>query len=208
LEKSDPPVPLANEIVIPPDAAITAKTESGMITIKSGKGLKRYYTWNGVTRSVVMWPRAARWYGSFGVYYPGPGSHWLPKHEGISRGVLDEGQQHFDTLEEAIFWLRKHDRDCVYRDDGLVVCFSINLGREQINVDVWQIYIGGDKTSQYQEDDFHEKAAKMFGQTLEKEEIEQIYGWRKNRIYRTGGSKPTRLEGSNNNAIKTSWDKL
>jgi hypothetical protein len=48
----------------------------------------------------------------------------------------------------------------------------------------------------------------MFGQTLEKEEIEQIYGWRKNRIYRTGGSKPTRLEGSNNNAIKTSWDKL
>jgi hypothetical protein len=206
-KKGDPVVPLENEIVMSPDATITAKTESGTITIKSGKGLKRYYSWNGVTRSVVMWPRTCRWYGSFGLYYPGPGSHWLPNHEGVSRGVLDEGQQHFDTQEEAIVWLKKQNQDCVYNDNGLVVCFSINLGREQINVDVWQIYIGGDKTSKQQEDDFHQKAAEIFGKTLEKEEIEQIYGWRNNKIYHTGGSKPVRLEGSNNNAIKTSWGK-
>lgn len=206
-KQGDPLVPLKNEIVIPPNSTITAETEAGKITIKSGEGIKRYYTWDGTTRSVVMWPRSTRWYGSFGIYYPGPGSHWLPKHNGISRGVLEEGKQHFDTYEEATSWLNKNCRNCVYNDDGLVVCFSKNLSREQINVDVWQIYVGGDTPSQYQESDFHAESAKIFGQPLEEKEVEQIYGGRKSRIYHTGGSKPTKLEGTKNNLIKASWDK-
>lgn len=205
-KQGDPPVPLKNEIVMPPNATITAETKTGTITIKSGKGLKRYYSWDGVTRSVVMWPRLTRWYGSLGIYYPGPGSHWLPKYNGISRGVLDEGQQHFDTYEEAILWLNKKCRQCVYNDSGLVVCFSKNLRREQINVDVWQIYIGGETPSQYQESDFHQKSAEIFGRSLKEKEINQIYGWRKNRIYRTGGNKPAKLDGSNSNAITISWE--
>ena len=164
-EKGDPPIPTKNEIVMPPNATIEATTKTGTIVIKSGRGLKRYYTWDGITRSVVMWPRSKRWYGSLGIYYPGPGSHWLPKHNGISRGVLEEGQQHFKTTQEAMEWLHKHSKwyPTVYRDDGLVVSFGKNLKREQINVDVWQIYVNG--------------------------------------------KKPIKLEGSRNDAIKTSWDK-
>lgn len=206
----DPPIPVKNEIVMPPNSTVTAKTDSGTISIKSGEGLKRYYTWEGVTRSVVMGPREERWYGSFGIYYPGPENHWLPKHNGISRGVLEEGQQHFDTLEEAEAWVKKQCPGCVYNDNGLVVCFSKELDREQLNVDIWQIYIGGQTPSQYQEtgSDFQEKAARIFGQTQTEADKDLIYGGRKSRIYHTGGKKPSQLMGSNNSAITLSWDNV
>ena len=202
-KKGDSPVPFKNEIVMPPNATITATTNSGTISISSGKGLKRYYTWDNVTRSAVLGARSTRWYGSLGIYNAGMGSHWLPKHNGISRGVLEEGQQHFDTYEEAMSWLKMKCRGCVYNDSGLVVWFSKSLSREQLNVDVWQIYIGGETPSLYQE-----KAAESFGSSLDENEINQIYGGRKSKIYNTGGNKPTKLEGSNNNAITSSWDKL
>ena len=163
-KQDDPSIPSQNEIVMPPDSKMEATSKTGTIVIQSRKGLKRYYTFDGVTRSVVMIPRPDRWYGSLGMYYPGPGSHWMPRHNGISRGVLQEGQQHFASINEAMEWLRKASGwyPTVYRDDGLVVGYGKELQREQINVDVWQIYIAG--------------------------------------------QKPTKLEGSDNSAIKTSWD--
>ena len=94
-----------------------------------------------------MSPRNERWYGSLGLIYPGPGSHWLPKHEGISRGVLEEGQQNFKNMEEAMIWLNKQKDifPLVYSDDGLVVSYAKYLPREQLTVDVWQILINGKK---------------------------------------------------------------
>ena len=189
IRKGDPQIPVKNEIVMPPDSMIEATTPGGEITIKSGKGLKRYYSWDETTRSVVMWPRTERWYGSLGLYYPGPGFHWIG-HKGIKRAVVGEGQQHFDTIEEAVAWLhsRSHS-DCVYRDDGLAVCFSKNLDRHQLNVHVWQIVIEGKTPSDYQE-----------------RGGERIWDNSKNSIYKVGGHKPTKLEGSNNKLIRTSWD--
>ena len=182
-KQGDPPVPVKNEIVMPPNTTITATTKEGTITIKSGKGLKRYYTWDGATRSVVMWPRPERWYGSFGLYYPGPGSHWASNH-GVTRGVLQEGRQSFNTQEEAEAWLKKNWLPCVYNDSGLVVCFGKSPARKQINVDVWQIYIGGKIPSQYQES------------AEDKDE--------KGRTYFIDGKKPTKLTGSQNSAITAS----
>ena len=149
--KGDPLVPVNNEIVMPPDSMIEATTPEGKISIKSGRGLKRYYSWDGATRSVVMWPRTDRWYGSLGLYYPGPGFHWMGLNV-IKRGVVAEGQQHFDTIKEAVAWLHsKSNSDCVYRDDGLTVCFSKNIARHQLNVHVWQIFIEGKTPSDFQE---------------------------------------------------------
>src|SRR5579864_9515705 len=68
---------------------------TGPLEIPAGSGFTRSYTWDGETRSVDLFPRDERWYGSFGAYYPGPGSHWRSNH-GITRGVLEEGQMHFD----------------------------------------------------------------------------------------------------------------
>lgn len=198
--KGDLLIPSINEVVMPPNATITAKTDSGTITIKSGRGLKRYYTWDGATRSVVMWPRPERWFGSFGIYYPGPGSHWLPVN-GISRGVLQEGQQNFDTIEKAETWLKKDCQHCVYNDSGLVVSFFKSPGREQINVDVWQIHIGGKTPSPYKESTYRtENPAEKLSKAAEE------YEARYRRNYYIDGEKPTKLSGSNNSDITTSWD--
>lgn len=195
-----------NEIVMSGGMRITATTGEGTITITAGKGLKRLYTWEGATREVIMLPRYERWYGSFGIYFPGPGKHWK-EHNGIIRGVLEEGQQNFDTIDEAITWLNLHrNQNCVYNDEGLVVCFSKAPSRDTINVDVWQIYIGGKTPSKYQEA-ADGKAAKFFGRSPDEKEIEVIYGGRKGRIYHIDGKKPEKLPGSENEKIKVAYSK-
>ena len=136
-----------NEIAMSPGMKITATTPNGVIAVSAGNGLSRSYTWQGATRSVTMLPRAERWYGSLGLYYPGPGLHWLP-HKGIARGVLEEGQQHFKTVAEALKWIRSRTwMPYVYTSSGLVVGWKRVPARMQLNVEVWQIYINGRKTS-------------------------------------------------------------
>ncbi len=129
-----------------PGMSITATTKTGTITLFAGPGFKRTYTWEGASRSARLDPRKERWLGSLGAYYPGPGEHW-PKHNGISRGVLEEGQQHFDSEKQALDWLREQSGydPTVFRDDGLVVSFGKDLTRRQLNVEVWQIFIRGAK---------------------------------------------------------------
>jgi len=138
----DPEVPKHSEIVMPLNSTIKAVTKTGEIIIKSGNGLKRYYQFDGVVRSVVKWPREERWYGSLGLYYPGSGYHWS-EHNGISRCSVEEGQLHFKAVEDAMLWIKKQKgfNPTVYRDDGLVVSYGKNLARKQLNVDVFQIYI-------------------------------------------------------------------
>ena len=144
--------PVKNETVMSPGMTITARTPTGIIAIRAGQGLTRSYTWEGATRSVEMWPRGERWYGSLGLYYPGPGDHWR-EHNGITRGVLEEGQQHFKTTREALLWLRERSQEWgsatpfpyVYTSSGLVVGWNKTLPRRQLNVEVWQIYVNGQK---------------------------------------------------------------
>jgi hypothetical protein len=117
---------------------------TGPLEIRAGSGFTRSYTWDGETRSVDLFPRDERWYGSFGAYYPGPGSHWRSNH-GITRGVLEEGQMHFDTMEDAQNWLNSKPR-AVYTHDGLVVDFRKNSGGGgTLSVDVWQILVRGQR---------------------------------------------------------------
>lgn len=134
-----------SEVVMKPGMRISANTSVGKIAITATGDLTRSYTWEGATRSVEMWPRAERWNGSLGLYYPGPGEHWK-EHNGITRGVVEEGQMHFKSRQEAIKWvLEPKWIPYVHRDDGLVVGWSKTLERKQLNVDVWQIYINGKK---------------------------------------------------------------
>ena len=137
--------PIHNETVMSPGMKITAKTPVGTIAITARENYVRSYTWEGATRSVEMDPRVERWYGSLGLYYPGAGEHW-DEHHGITRGVLEEGQQHFKTANDALHWLHARDwLDYVYRDDGLVVGWSKTLPRKQLNVEVWQLFVLGKK---------------------------------------------------------------
>ena len=142
------------ELVMQPGMTITAETKTGTISISAGADLKRTYTWEGASRSATLWPRDKRWYGSLGAYYPGPGEHW-PEHNGITRGVLQEGQQHFDSEQQALEWLHKQSGyyPTVYRDDGLVVSYCKTLPRRQLNVEVWQILIRGSKPQKLPDSD-------------------------------------------------------
>ncbi|HEY1121062.1 MAG TPA: hypothetical protein VGE67_05660 [Haloferula sp.] len=132
------------ELVMAEGNRIEATSSAGTVEILAGKGLKRTYTWEGESRSATVWPREERWHGSLGAYFPGPGGHWK-EHRGVTRGVLEEGQQHFRNESEALSWLRKQSSyyATVYSKQGLVVSFDKVPDRRQINVELWQVFIGG-----------------------------------------------------------------
>jgi hypothetical protein len=132
-----------NETVMSPGMRIQATTPIGEIVIIAVDELTRAYTWEGATRSVEMDPRSKRWNGSLGLYFPGPGEHWK-EHKGITRGVTEEGQQHFKSADEALEWIRSRTwMPYVYRDDGLAVGWNKTLPRRQLDVEVWQMLVNG-----------------------------------------------------------------
>lgn len=134
------------ELVMPTGMTISATTKYGEIRIHATSELGRSYTWSGSTRSVVMLPREERWQGSLGLYYPGPGAHW-EKHDGITRGVLEEGYQNFGSIEDALAWINKKVYwGATYRSDGLLVSFHKSKGAGgTLHVGVWQITVNGEK---------------------------------------------------------------
>lgn len=140
-----------NELVMFDGMEIKVRNNYGMLVIYAEKPFKRYYTWEGETRSVEMIPRKKRWYGKFGIYFPGKGNHWK-EHNGITRGVLEEAQLHFATTKNAMKFLTHPSRinSTVYRDDGLAVTWSKSIKPDRslggtLFVDVWQVYIEGKK---------------------------------------------------------------
>jgi hypothetical protein len=137
----------APEIVMNPGSEIVARTPWGVITIRAGERFARTYVWGKCERSLTMWPRSERWYGSLGLYWPGDGFHWR-ECEGVARAVVEEGQQHFDNVASALEWLRTRGKwmPFAYRNDGLVVGWrTVVPDRKQLNVDVWQLLVAGQK---------------------------------------------------------------
>lgn len=135
-----------NEIVMSEGMSITVHNSYGEMKITAGKGTLRHYTWEGAIRSATLIPRKERWNGSLGIYYPGEGNHWN-KHDGITRAVLEEGQQNFSTVDEAMEWIKKESHwGYIWRDDGLVVGWDKMTGAGgTLGVSVWQININGKK---------------------------------------------------------------
>jgi hypothetical protein len=195
--EGDPPVPAMSEIVIPPDAEIVATTAAGTIKIRSGKGLRRYYTWDGETRSVVMRANKMRWYGSLGIDSPAEPIRWMPVN-GISGAVLSESQKKFDTIVEAENWLHQSCTGCVYTDYGLVV--QLEKRTPYLFVEVLQILVGGKILSPFQETAFQGESV------AEIAEMRLKWGNELDRKFYMDGKKPEKLNGSNNSAIVTSWD--
>jgi hypothetical protein len=152
------------EAVMVEGMSISFTNAHGSMTVTAGKEFERRYIWAGDTRTVIMWPRKKRWYGSLGMYNPGAYitgdlEQWK-EHDGIKRYVVEEGQRHFTNTAEAIEWTRhgsgKPDNlDYIYNDTGLVVGMdkqprSLEERKKTdfpgtLEVDVWQIYINGKK---------------------------------------------------------------
>ncbi len=141
---NDRQLPSQNEAVMTPGMQISLHNSFGPIIIKAGNGLKRFFIFDGQTRSIEMHPRIKPYYGNYGLYFAGPGFHWLPVN-GIVRCVTIEGDLNFASLGEALNWLKQKPAEIarMYRNDGLSVWISKRDGT--LGVDIFQIYINGRK---------------------------------------------------------------
>ncbi len=141
-------LPVGSEVVMSPGMRITATTSVGTIAATAVDELTRSYTWDGATGAVKMTPRATttgRVCGSLGIFNDVDEPQWRATN-GITRALMEEGQQDFTTVEEAMRWIKKRPfTPCVYRDDGLVVGWSKDITRGRLFVEVWQALINGQK---------------------------------------------------------------
>lgn len=113
---------LINELVMNQGMVIEATNDRGTIIIEAGKDLERIYAWDDRRTKVSMWARKKRWLGSLGIYNPQGGRE--------VHTVVEEGQQHFCSEEEALEWLAWQDKrfHYVYTSDGLVVGWYTSQG--------------------------------------------------------------------------------
>ncbi len=139
------------ELVLQEGARLTAKTSSGNVSIVAGRGFDRKYEWDGCSLSANMGARKSRWFGSMGIYDPAGSFGRLGSGcNGISRTVVQERQIHFEDRSAAEEWMARYRKTAptVWSDDGLLVQWDLVPGREQINVDLWQICIAGRRPSE------------------------------------------------------------
>ena len=71
------------------------------ITIAAGDGLKRNYTWNGITSSAILIPRREKWYGAFGAYFPGNADLWH-RQDRVNNLIADEAILNFTSYEQLL----------------------------------------------------------------------------------------------------------
>ena len=133
------------EMVMTKGTIIEASNKSGRIEVQAGEGTSRTYSWKGGRETVRLWKRQERWYGSRGLYHPGGGPR--------VHLVVEEGQQHFCSEQEADEWLANQQSrlDYACSPTGLVVGWYKSRQPDQdywgVNVEVWQVYIHGRRPS-------------------------------------------------------------
>ncbi len=139
------PIPENIELAMKPGMIIEATTSQGKITISYVDTLTRQYSWDGITKTFKHQPREKRWYGSLGMY--------RPVGDGTMHAVLEEGQQHFSTVQEAYLWIKGRERfvDCVWTKDGLVMGWRHQSrpgdGYLALSAEVWQVFVNGRKAN-------------------------------------------------------------
>ena len=140
------------EFVMTEGMVIEVENNNGKLIIEAGPGYLRKFTWEDHQVEYTLSPQTSRTDGSLGIYGSGMRSDTrYIKKTGIVP-VLDEGQQHFCNQEEAAEWLewRGSCMDSIYTPDGLVVGWCVLEGTggkslSSLNLDVWQVYINGEK---------------------------------------------------------------
>ncbi|MDI1311301.1 hypothetical protein [Prosthecobacter sp.] len=131
------------EAVMSPGMTIAATRAGQTMHIKALDAFRREYSWASMTKVFKLQGRQRRWYGSQGIY--------RPNGDGDVHAVLEEGQQHFDNIEDAMAWLRRQSRwlDLQWSANGLVVGWKEQRRQEDgfpaLSVEVWQICIQGRK---------------------------------------------------------------
>jgi len=131
------------ETVLGPGESISITTSQGTIVCDYVDSFRRRYSWNGHSRVIWLSPRDVRWHGALGLYSDGFILSTFPKAGQVSRIVAQESQLSFRSMEEFLQWKKRSWIELVFNDDGYGGGWNIALSREQLNVNVWRVLIGG-----------------------------------------------------------------
>ena len=140
---NDASVSKVRESVLGPGLSVEVANKYGSIRINYVSPTKRSYVWDNHSKIVQLIPRTDRWRGALGLY--NPADAWSFVTIFLPRLVVQEAEQHFNNIEEAEKFLMQGSNymDWVYTDDGFVVGYGKTPSRQQVNIDIWQIYING-----------------------------------------------------------------
>lgn len=131
------------DAVLEAHQAIEATNKFGSVRVSYISPTRRRYEWDGRSRGVNLIVRDKPWMGEQGLY--DPADCFLICR--TPRLVLGEAVHDFDSYEQIYRFLYQGSSvmDWVYTNDGLVVGFGRSPQRDQINIDVRQITIRGQK---------------------------------------------------------------
>lgn len=123
---------------------VEATNKNGTVKISYANPVKRKYVWNGKSRVVKMIPRREPFQGKLGLYEPADSSGL---NQSETRLVVEESVREFENEAQVKAALVEGSAimDWTYTDDGLVVGFAIVPSRNQVNVDLYQFLIHGQK---------------------------------------------------------------
>ena len=130
--------------VLKPGETVEAYNSTGKVRISYIDATKRRYQWDGRSQLVAMIPREEVFDGKLGLYEPADSwglSFWK------DRLVVQESVINFESVAaiEAFLLQSRDYMNWVYSDDGLVVGFGRTPARKQINIDLWQLLLHGEK---------------------------------------------------------------
>ena len=132
--------PAGRDTVMSPGMRITATNDHGTIAITAGDGLHRTYAWDGNSRSIELTPRRDPHDGLWGAYSTGEEPRSGGETAIVARESVLRVPREWEFTERLA---REPDKRWVYTHDGLVVGFRRAPQRNAVEVDVFQLLIGG-----------------------------------------------------------------
>jgi hypothetical protein len=150
----DSPVPSGTSAVLSPMTCLEVETPKGRLSITTGHGLLRRYTWDGVSRSLELIPPNKQDNSFHTRHYSANrervASYDWQIHNGITRGEAWETRINFKSVRDADVWLEGQQDEalpCVWTHDGLVVGWSTEVDSQALTIMVYQVLVNGQKPS-------------------------------------------------------------
>jgi hypothetical protein len=120
-----------------------ATYKNGTVIFDYVSPLVRRFRWDKFDEVRTLIPRKKHFLGELGAY--DPAGAWVWEVWKI-RIISNDSQLHFESMEDIEKWLYQGSavEDWVYIDDGLVVGFSKNSSRNEVDIQVYQFYLNGE----------------------------------------------------------------